>query len=719
MEFQTSTFKTKEEIIADYLSIETTLIPLKGKVPTLKNWTSLEWNENQKPSDFSGNYGIKLEEEDLVIDYDPRNDHSEGRRAFQNLVDYLQMPFDTYTVRTGSGGLHVYLKKPIEFKIRETLYNANTKEGDINFSGLEFKSYGRQVVGPMSVHPETDKLYEIVWKKPSDDRMEAPEELLELIKRDENELKGIDLTREGMEAFSDDDQTVGRFVDYLLTAPPAIEGSGGDLQTYKIACRGRDYNLSPQKVFELMINYYNPHCVPQWEDKDLWVKVKSAYSNNKDIQGKWSPQLDFDIPDVPEHVKKLPAFIRDKQGNVLSRLSNVLLFMELKGNPIEGLLRYNLFTRSIEFKSRAPWHYTEVLSWSDEDAIHFRAWLSDAQKVEVNPSVVHEAALLISMRYAYHPVKDYLESLKWDGVKRLGNWISTYCDAEENIYTRAIGEKVLLGAISRIYEPGEKFDYVLIIEGPQGVGKSTLVNILGKYWYGDIIIDPHNKDTVDALKGKWIIEISEMECTKREVNALKSFITRRSDRVRPAYARNTMDYPRQCVFVGTINPEHGKGYLKDTTGNRRFWPVYVKNVDFQRFRKDIDQIWAEALHVFKTGKYTLYLDSKELEQFAERVVSERFEADPFEDVIGNYLYETKLDIITSQEIVQDCLMMPISKFDKFLSGRIACAMHRLGYANTTRRIDGRPTRCYTRITENSKCPSRYLEGIEPNINLDI
>ena len=717
-----STFdrNSKEGIIAEFLELKTALIPLNGKIPTVKEWTKCEWTEDLSPEDFKNNYGVKLEDEDLVIDYDPRNDTTEGKVAFQNLVNYIGIAFDTFTVKTGSLGLHVYLKKPKDISVKNELCTdpMKAKPGEKcypEFAGIEFKSGGRQVVGPGSLHPETKRMYEIQWKRPSDERMEAPEKLLELIKKPLS-IPGVTLEGEGLGAFTDDTQTVARYVEYLNNAQPAVEGCGGDQHTYGIACRGRDYNLSPQKTFEMMWTYFNPKCVPAWTDKDLWVKVKSAYQNNRDIQGKWSPQMDFDLPELPEGLKKAPLFQRDKNGDPKKMLCNVLSFMKLEDSPLKDALRYNLFTKNIEFKIQAPWHYNEGQSWSDEDAIMFKAWLSDTKNFEMQTFVIHEAALNIAKENAYHPVFNYLEGLKWDGKKRLGTWLSDYCSCEENIYTKAIGEKVLIAAIARIYKPGTKFDHVLVIEGAQGIGKTTLVSIIGKYWYGDVMIDPHNKDTVDALRGKWIIEISEMECAKREVNALKRFITCTSDRMRPAYARNTQDFPRQCIFIGTINPENGRGYLKDPTGNRRYWPLRVDAVDFVRLREDMDQIWAEALQVYKSGKCKLYLETKELQDFAHNEAEERFEMDPLEEIIGNYLEEKEVESITTTQIMQDILMMPVSKLDKFFAMRIACTMNRLNYVNATKRIDGKVMRCYTIKTPRVKNDEFELEDKNLNEN---
>ena len=681
--------KSKEDIIAEYLANREILIPLNGKTPLSKEWSKTEFNSNWTPQDFAkSNYGFVLQEDDLIIDYDPRNDDTPEKSAFQNLVNYVGEAFDTYTVTTGGGGYHVYLKKPIGFSVRERLDNNEYPQ----FAGIEFKTIGRQVVGPGSIHPVTRREYKVSWKSPADERMEAPAKLLELIKKP-NIIEGIDTVGEGLGSFTDDDQTVSRFVSYLNQQQPAIEGCGGDLKTYQMACRGRDFNLSPKKNFEILLKHYNPRCIPCWEEQDLWAKVKSAYKNNKDVQGKWNPQAAFDVT-IPEGLKKAPIFERDSRGIPKKMLRNVIAYMQLENNPLYELLRYNQFTRNIEFRTRAPWHFTDGNSWSDDDAIQFKAWLSANQSFEITTNLIHEAALNVAMQNAYHPVKDYLEALEWDGAPRLKTWLSEYCSVPESDYTKAIGEKVLLAAVSRIYQPGAKFDHVLILEGPQGVGKSTLVSILGKYWYGDVVLDPHNKDTVDALKGKWIVELSEMECAKKDVTSLKRFISCTTDRVRLAYARTSQDFPRQCVFIGTINPENGRGYLKDSTGNRRYWPVFVRAIDYIRLREDIDQIWAEALAKYKTGNVKLYLEDKRIQELALKEADERYESDPMEDTIADYLYNTGRETITDQEIMVECLMLPASRLDKYFAGRISCAMNRLGYIKGSSRIKGRIQRCY-------------------------
>jgi predicted P-loop ATPase len=696
---------SKEDIIADYVAAGFTLINVAGKVPTNKNWQQTEYNMFATAQDFPGNYGVKLNAETLVIDYDPRNDKTEGRRAIKNLQEYLGgIAFDTYTVVTGGNGLHIYLKKPPEIAVVNTLYKERkNRKGEVisieypEFSGIEFKSLGRQVIGPTSIHPETKKPYKIAYRRPSY-IMQAPDKLIELIKK--SGIAGIDTTKTAMDHYDDSEQAVQRFKYFLSTHPPAIEGDGGDTHTYKTACRGRDFGLSPQKVFELMWTFWNPKCCPPWDENGMWTKVKSAFENNSDIQGKWNPQTDF----KPVQKKEVIAnhFDRAANGSIKKTLHNICLLFSLPTSPLKDLLCYNAFTENIEFRDVPPWR-SEVdnrTGWSDEDAIQMKYWLSSTKMIEVSTNLVHEAALKVAMDNVIHPVLEYLENLEWDGIQRIKYWLRDYAGVEDNDYTRAISEKVLLAAVTRIYKPGTKFDYVLVLEGAQGIGKSTIAHTLGGKWFGDITLDPHDRDTIDALRGKWIVELSEMECTRREVNALKRFISCTSDTARLAYARTAKEFPRKSIFIGTVNPEAGRGYLKDSTGNRRFWPVEVTKADFDGLRRDVDQLWAEAVATYKKGNVKLYLEDVNVSRTANAEANKRYEADPWEDVILDYLTKTEKEYTTLMDIVDNCLLIPHSKLEKSHRVRIHTVMQRLGWTNGIKRVDGKVLRCFAKNKES-------------------
>ena len=209
-------------------------------------------------------------------------------------------------------------------------------------------------------------------------------------------------------------------------------------------------------------------------------------------------------------------------------------------------------------------------------------------------------------RYKFNPVKDYLRGLKWDGTKRIDTLLIDYFGAIDNEYTREGIRKMLTGAVARIYEPGVKFDYVLTLVSEEGTGKSTFVKKLGRSWFSDTFISAHGKESFEQIQGAWIIEIAELAgLRKSDIESVKHFITKQEDSFRPAYGRTVETYKRQCVFFGTTND---KSFLKDPGGNRRFLPVEVrpeyvaKDLFSREFDAVIDQIWAEAVELYKQGE---------------------------------------------------------------------------------------------------------------------
>jgi len=689
---------SKGELVLGYVEAGYTLTPLNGKIPAVKDWVKTEYDPFMTADEIKGNYGIVLRDTDLIVDVDPRR-FPVGVNVLAQFIKDIGADFSTFTVRTGGDGLHIYFKKPGNFDVRGSL--------EKEYPGIEFKTKGQQIVGAGSIHPDTGKLYSLL-KKPFKPE-QAPVALLEKIKRAELDLSKTQL------AFTDSEQSVLRYVKFLQGCPPAIEGEGGDVLTFKTACRGRDFALSAQKTFELLVEFWNPRCVPVWDINELKKKVDNAYTYNIDIIGKNTAESDFEKvlsleeETIGESEDDLKWDVDNRTNTIKPTIRNTVNYLLCKEYPFLGILKYNEFTNDLMFVNPAPWHNGKKLGpWTDSDAINFRYWLSRVRCFNVPTQLCQEAAQIAAEKFRYHPVRDYLKSLEWDGKKRLDTWLHDFAGVDDNLYTRAVSRKVLTGAVARVFNPGVKFDSMLVLEGEQGIGKSTLIAILGGKWYGDIGITDSDKDTIDAMRGNWIIEVSEMVCSRKvDTDKLKSFLSKTTDRVRLAYRRNAEDYPRQSVFIGTINPEEGGGYLKDTTGNRRFWPVVCKKVDFSGLKENRDQLWAEAVSRYFKGE-RLYLGDDVI-KMANYETEKRRQRDPWIEPIADWLCRTDPEIgsprsvVTGREILEECIGISISRTTQRELTRVAQIMVKeLGWEKGKfhHKKQGKTTNGYKRMAVN-------------------
>jgi predicted P-loop ATPase len=243
---------------------------------------------------------------------------------------------------------------------------------------------------------------------------------------------------------------------------------------------------------------------------------------------------------------------------------------------------------------------------ADADVVKAQEWMQRNGFPTIRKDSVADAIGAVAEERGFDPLEDKLRSLAWDGVPRIEGWLLDYCGAsttgvQPESYIKAVGRCWLISAAARALRPGCKVDSALVLVGPQGIGKSTAGRILGYDWFSDALPPVHSKDASDHLRGVWLVEFGEMATASRaDVEELKAFITRTVERFRPAYGRLEVEYPRRNVFFGTSNRD---AFLKDETGNRRFWPVEVTKVDALRLTADRDQIWAEAVHAFDTGQH--------------------------------------------------------------------------------------------------------------------
>jgi predicted P-loop ATPase len=219
--------------------------------------------------------------------------------------------------------------------------------------------------------------------------------------------------------------------------------------------------------------------------------------------------------------------------------------------------------------------------------------------IKISDRDLMAATVLSAWENSFHPVREYLLGLQWDGKPRIGNLFVDYLGSPDNAYTREVGRLMMVAAVARVFEPGHKWDFAVILEGLQGRGKSTFIRTLGRRWFAELEVDFHDgKEMVEKMQGAWIMEIPELSGFNRaDVRSIKAFISRQTDKVRLAYERRAQDFPRQCIMIGSTND---KEYLKDDTGGRRFFPMpcTVDMIDIARLRRNIDQLWAEARAVY-------------------------------------------------------------------------------------------------------------------------
>ena len=327
----------------------------------------------------------------------------------------------------------------------------------------------------------------------------------------------------------------------------------------------------------------------------------------------------------------------DKSGHVKNTLRNLTLILENDPN-LKGVV-FNQLLDGMEIKGEVPWNHPSKF-WRDADDAQLISYV-DAHYGTFSARNYDIAVTKVADDRAYHPIREFIESLpEWDKVPRVDTLLVDYLGAADTAYVRAVTRKTLCAAISRVLRPGCKFDSMLVLNGPQGVGKSTLIAKLAGEWFSDSLNlgDTKDKTAAEKLQGYWILEIGELAGLKKaEVETLRSFLSRQNDIYRAAFGKRATPHLRQCVFFGTTNAE--SGYLRDTTGNRRFWPVKTpgsgKKQSWNLTHEEILQIWAEALVYVRQGE-TLYL-SPELDALANEEQREAMESDEREGLVREYL----------------------------------------------------------------------------------
>lgn len=322
----------------------------------------------------------------------------------------------------------------------------------------------------------------------------------------------------------------------------------------------------------------------------------------------------------------------------------------------QGKLWWDEFALRTVFRgARTPWGSggDADLIWSDQETNLATEWLQREAAVMVNSNVVGQAIQTVARERCFHPVRDYLNFLVWDGMPRLDTWLTEYMHAQPSNYTAAAGAAWMISAVARVMRPGSKVDTAIVFEGEQGVGKSTTLRALGEPWFSDDMAEMGTKDAAIQLAGVWILELGELSSMRNTmVEKVKAFMTRQTDRYRPPYGKIAEEFHRQCVFAASTNED---AWGPDPTGARRFWPIRCgDDVDVTRIREDRDQLWAEAVLRFKEGE-RWYLTDEAIKAEAKAEQMERYQGDAWDDLI--------LDWVEKPEQSVDQHGHPVGTFD--------------------------------------------------------
>lgn len=420
-------------------------------------------------------------------------------------------------------------------------------------------------------------------------------------------------------------------------------------------------------------------------------------------------RLDFGdpLPPLPETPagEDDPATWRDRlqrgepkkdgtPGAIKGNLFNATLALESLGDVI----RHDMFADTILIHRTPPWHAGGPFRphpARDVDYTRMAVWLQ-GQGVQVTSLVATEAAFEVASRRPIHPVRDYLTGLRHDGTGRLDRWLVDHLGAEDTPLNRAIGAKFLISMVARAMAHGCKMDTFVVLEGPQGLQKSSTLAVIGGgpdgSWFIDHIPDLTSKDALLQLQGKWLVEFAEMHTYGRaDMARAKAFISTATDRFRRPYGRATEDVPRQSVMCGTINPS-STGYLGDETGNRRFWPVACavgwadgRQVDIGRLRAVRDQLFAEAYARYQSGE-KWWLDTRELELDQARAADRRFTLDAWDEVVHEYL--ATRNEVSLREVLRTALRIPEERWTPAATQRLGRILTKSGWTSKQVRVEG-------------------------------
>lgn len=534
----------------------------------------------------------------FVIDLDI--DEDRGIDGYHSLEDWQREHGDfpeTWTAITGRGGYHLYYRGNGRIKNRAGIID-----------GVDIRGNGGYVVAPPSIHKNGNR-YE--WEY-------SPDEF-EIAKADNN-----------VEYFlNHDDQKQGA----AFTMPNIVAAGQRNQMLFRFACMMQAKGASDQSVFAATMAENESACSPPLSEREVRIIVSSAtkYEKGKpihiDSEGVATRENKDDVIGNPEWVLNFLDCNHDKDGNIKSVkqfVHNFEIVMD-KDSRFAGKIRLNEFAQQPYLYGNVPWeNENNCRAWSSHDDSALFSLIQADYGLKSRQDFA-DALKNVSMRNKFHPVRELLDSLTWDGKEHIRSLLPEYLGAEDSDYTYQVMRLWMLGAVSRVYKPGSKFDYTIILQGSQGIGKSTFLKLmaLDDSWFNDSLDSLDSDKAVQSLTGSWIIELAELKSLARTaggVESVKRFLTATQDKYRIPYERRADTFYRQCVFAGTTNKDD---FLQDETGNRRFLIIHTgvtkpfKSLFVPEAMDDIKQAWAEAVHIWKNEDPELILPENCMQQAKE------------------------------------------------------------------------------------------------------
>jgi len=524
----------------------------------------------------------------VVLDFD--EDDEKDVHGFDTLSEWEdesgELPA-TATAITGNGGMHY-------------LYRANNPyHPSVNRDlGVDVRGEGSYIVAPPSVHPN-GRRYE--WN-----RGDAPWE------------REIAMVDDGVDAFIDYVQRNGGVgqedgvQNERFQLPQRIKSGDRNDTLFRYGCSLRSRGYADDAIDAMMHMANERNCISPVDETELSGIIRQVCKKGPGHDGKGT-FIGEDVG-VGKPGTSMPATLEvNSKGGVKQTTSNMIVAMDADAN-LAGHFWYDTMAYTRMVTCPVPWDKrVGDRPITDEDYVGLTAYLEHAYGLTAKERII-DACLFVCRKNERNPVTEWLDSLEWDGEQRIGQMVIDALGAEDNEYNREVERLFMLGAVTRAYEPGSKFDYMPVLVGPQGIGKSRYVSLLAhvQAWYNDNFNTIDGDAAVEKLRGLWIAEMAELLATKkaREIEAIKAFITSTKDVIRPKYARETVQRLRVCVFIGTTN---NHDFLTDSTGNRRFLPVEcnAESCNSWMFSEDaephVEQMWAEAVHIYKTEHPSLVL----------------------------------------------------------------------------------------------------------------